>query len=1219
MKPLLKPILAGAMLAALPAMAQTADVPIITIHTDIYNVSGAENDFVIYMGMTEDDYIDIDGGFGLVECPVSQATFDTETQSISATQVATRVSEAGVVKIYGDPSKIDYLDMGGTYITSVEMSQLTNLEILSMEHNYLEALDLTPFTKLQSIVLSDNPFDVSPLVVGGNKPDLTILTLDIIGDMSQDFNLSDYPSLQSFSAWNNKGLHQLDPTGCPLLLRISIDATDVASLDVSQNTKLQILNISDTRIRSIDLTNCPNLGEFYAQHMSGTVNTDVKLTSIDLSNNPLIYYLYLSGNKLTELDVTCLPNLMMFGADHNLLTGIDLSANDYLYDVNISGNYMDFATLPINPGTWGNYVCEQEPLPVGLSYPVGATIDLSDRVLRQNYTTTATMYLQDSYNPNSLSELDPSYYSYDDGKITLLKAVTDSVYVSFYNDAFDDCTLSTSKFMVKSEAAYGQPTTMVKFTSIASPSTTIELYVGLAGASADSPKTIYIDGGDGTPTPYTITESAMPAEPNVSMAVTAYGNKLLQTDDGVYLTAFGCHSPLTSLDCSAASSLLDLDLDGAGLYSIDLTKNNRLQRLDLSNNNLYSLNLAGTNGGTSKINLNYIRLAHNYLSEFEVPDNRTLVNLDLSYNKISSLSFRDADNLTDLNIAGNSFTELDLTYCTGLNSLNAADNSLTTVTLAEGVTPTALDLSGNCFTFASLPHASLFPECAYTYAPQQPIGIPTIGPGINLSDQCVDIDGHTTVFEWLKADGSAVTEGTDYTISDGRTRFVNTEMGKVYCKVTNGGMPELELTTTQIEAAGMPTNLLAEFTTPVGGQTADLSLAATTGNPALYIDWTGCDDLEQYQLKDTYTLFTATTTEGARVKVYTYRPEELISVFSVSGVTMADADFSRMTDLTTLTLSGSGLTSLQLPESELLRELVLEGNQLSAIDLSRYTRLWSLSLANNNFTTYDLSPFANLQVASLAGNDLTDITLDNSKLWLLDLSQNQLDHIDLSGVPNMEQLSLAFNNFTTIDVSALNKIVLLMLDGNKFNYSTLPLPKASYIQYVYSNQADLQPQVTDNAVVDLSYNAQAADGSVTEYRWFIGKPDIDDNGELDGEELYIDDEYSLEDGVTTFMGTFTDLVCVMTNPAFSGMYMYTTPIAVQGAGLNTVKVSEISVKATAGTVTVSAPEGTVTALYDIRGTSYGSKAAVGGQAVYTGLQPGIYLLATPAGTWKLRL
>lgn len=1219
MKPLFKTALAGALLWAMPALAQTDDEPIITIHTDIYNVSGAENDFVIYMGMTSDDYIDIDGGFGLVECPVSQATFDSETQSVIATQVATRVSEAGVVKIYGDASKIDYLDMGGTYITSVEMSALTNLEILSMEHNYLQSLDLTPFSKLQSIVLSDNPFDVSPLVVGANKPDLTILTLDIIGDMSQDFNLSDYPALQSFSAWNNKGLKSLDPTGCPLLRRISIDATDVESLDLSQNPNLQVLNISDTRISSIDLTHCPQLGELYAQHMSGTVNTGYKLDSIDLSQNPLIYYLYLSGNNFTTLDVSALPNLMMFGADHNRLTSIDLSQNQYLYDVNISANYMDFATLPINPGSWGSYICDQQPMQVDLSYPAGATIDLSSRVLRQGYTTTAKMFMQDSNDLNSITELGPESFTFADGKITVLSQLSDSVYVSFYNDAFDDCTLSTTKFMVKSVSDFGKPTSMVRFTTTASTGSTIGLYVGVAGASAQSPKTVYIDGGDGNATAVTVTSSTLPSEPNVTLTVNGYSTKQLLVGEGVTLTAFGCHSPLTSLNCTSATSLLDLDLNGAGLYNIDLTKNKRLQRLDLSNNNLYLLDLAGDNAGTTKVSLHDIILAHNYLTEFEVPDNRTLVKLDLSYNQLTTMSFRDADNLTDLNIAGNSFSELDLVYCEQLHSLNAADNQLATLKLAEGITPAALNLSGNLLTLASLPYPTEFPGCDYVYAPQQPISVPTIGPGINLSDQCVDIDGNTTVFAWFKSDGSSIAEGTDYTISDGRTRFINTDMGKVYCQVTNAGMPGLTLKTTEIEAAGMPTNLLAEFTTPLGGQTADLSLAATQGNPALYIDWTGNDDLEQYQLKNTYTLFTATTTAGARVKVYTYRPEELISVFSVSGVTMSDADFSRMSDLTTLTLSGAGLSSLQLPQSSQLRELILEGNALSSINLSAYTQLRSLSLANNQIKQFDLTPFANLQVASLAGNGLTDITLGNSRMWLLDLSHNELDHIDLSGVPSMEQLSLAFNKFKTVDVSMLNKIVLLMLDGNRFDYSTLPLRKETYIQYIYSNQADIEPQVLDNAVVDLSFNALAADGSATHYRWYIGKPVLDEYGELDGEELYIDDEYTLEAGVTTFMGTFTNLVCVMTNPAFPEMYMYTTPIAVEGAGLQTVEVSQISVKGTDGTITVSAPDGTTTAVYDLRGTACGNKTVTGGQAVYTGLQPGVYLVVTPAGTYKLRI
>lgn len=317
---------------SLPCMAiasKAAPAPVaINLHTQLYDINGEDgNVFTVYMGTTEKTLAYVDAGYGMVEYDVAPAVYNSETQSIDASMMTFRVSEAGNVTIYCDPELIDYLDLEGMYITQIDMEDLTNLEILNMDHNQLESLDLTPFSALQSISLSDNPFNVTPLVVGANKPDLTILTLDMIDNMSDSFNISDYPALMVFSAWNNRSLHSLDLSGCPSLVRLSIDGTDVSSLDLTKVPNLRILNITDTRISNIDLSVVPDLREFYAQHQSGTINTGIKLSSIDVSHNPELRYLYLAGNDLTDIDLSNNPLLQMLNVSHNRLTSINLDEN----------------------------------------------------------------------------------------------------------------------------------------------------------------------------------------------------------------------------------------------------------------------------------------------------------------------------------------------------------------------------------------------------------------------------------------------------------------------------------------------------------------------------------------------------------------------------------------------------------------------------------------------------------------------------------------------------------------------------------------------------------------------------------------------------------------------------------------------------------------------------------------------------------------------------
>lgn len=1206
-------------MASFAGYAQTTDEqPSIIIKTNLYDLFGPQNDFVIYMGMTSTDYIDIDGGYGKVEVEVTPATFDFETNSIKATQVACRVSDKGEVRIYGDASKIDYLDFEGTYIRTIDMAKVTNLEILNMDHNELESLDLSPFSKLQSISVNDNPFSVSPLHIGGNKPELTILSMDIVGALSSDFNVSDYPNLVSFTAYANKGLKSLDPTGCPKLRQISIDSTDVGYLDLSKNPLLEILNISDTRVQSVDLSTCPKLREFYCQHQ-GVNNSDIKLTSIDVSCTPELVYLYCAGNLLTELDLSGNPQLMMLGAGHNLLTGLDLSKNTNLFEVNISYNRMDFATMPMNPGTWHDYICEQEPLPVALSYPVGATIDLSERVLRQGYTTTARLMQQSTSDPNNLTPLDDSFYSFDNGKLTLKKEVPDSVYVEYFNTAFENTSLQTTKFMVKTASEYGKPSMTTEFTTADSPGATLNLRIGVAGASATSPRSVYVDFGDGQLKEYSITTSELPLTANVSGAIAGYGNKKIYVNDGVYVSALGLNTSLYSLDVSRMSALTDLDVSGAGLYMLDLTLNRRLARLDASSNNFSQLDLAGVNGAFHKVNLGYINLSNNRLTSFEVPDNRTLIDVNLSNNEISELMLRDADYLQSLNVAGNNLTELDIHYSAGLKNLDVSDNELSNIVFAPGTSLNTLSVQNNNFTFANLPRRSDIPVVNYTYAPQHIVPVPTIGPGINMSAQNVTIDGHSTNYALYKTGGSLCTPGTDYTVDEGRVRFVNTTMGKVYCQMTNAAYPDLYLRTGEIEAAGMPTNLLATFQTPVGGENVTLSLAAVSGTPAIYFDWSGNGYLDQYMLKDTYTLYSAETVEGATVKVYTYNDEEKISVFSITGATMSSMDGSRLKDCTAFTISGAGLNSISLPDNAALRELTLEGNNFSEIDLSKYNNLYTLGLNDNKFTSFDVTGYPNLGLLSIANNDLTEITVtptDNKNLWYLNLNGNAFESVAFENIPDLEQLYMSNNKLTSVDVSKLQGLKALSLDGNCLNFKTLPTPRQSWLSFNYANQAAIKATADAERRVDLSFNKESASGVATEYRWYLGIPSFDEEGNLVGEELYIDDEYTLDGGVTTFLGDFSGLVCVMTNSEFPRLYMTTYEMNVSGVE-DVYSSSDVSVSVTDGTIEVSGPEGMQTALYGINGTQHGVQKISGGKAAYGNLQKGIYILTTQAGSYKV--
>ncbi|MGM9841104.1 MAG: T9SS type A sorting domain-containing protein [Candidatus Limisoma sp.] len=1208
------------LLCPLSVFGQSTDEPIITIKTRAYEQNGELNELSIVLGANaEGQYVDVDCGFGKVEYELAQTSFNPDDQELTGTFITCKVSPAGVIKIYGDASTIDYINADGCYIQQIDFSQCTNLGLLSLNHNELQSLDLTNFPNLSAIYLSDNTFTAeTPLKIGGNKPNLTILDISITDYLDQSFNLSDYPKLASFSGYHCLSLHNVDPSGCPDLLRLTLDVTPVKTLDVSHNPNLLILNISDTAIPEIDLSNNIYLTELYCSHESGSLNKDVKLKSLDLTHNPELVYLFCSNNELTQLDISNCPKLVNIYASNNYLTSFDPSNNPELNIVKINGNCLDFTTIPENPGTWSEYEYDQRSFVVDKSYKVGDSIDMSARVNRENSTTEGALFSISEYNPNSPSLLDDSYYTYDNGKITFNKAVSDSVYVAYANNVLTGTYLYTQKFKVKTAEEFGKPNTACSFTTTASTGSEISFSVGVAGATADAPKEFYVDLGNGETQSFYATTSELPEAANIVANLAGYGPIKVSLPEGDMLTALAVNDlPLTSISVSESPSLKVLKLVNTGLYSIDLSWNKSLTTLDLSGNNLFNLTLEGINEPYSKSFLANINVSNNQLTDITLNSTYAIHNLDLSGNSLTELDFSDFDYAESINVANNQFTSLDFTNCGDLRKLNISNNLIESVILPTSNGITEFYCNNNNLTLATIPEPIPGQYEVYKYAPQNDLQIATKGPGVDLSAQN---RGQATIYIWTTESGDVLTAGTDYTIENGKTRFINTTVGKIYCAMKNPQFPDFSgddvFKTTKIEAAEMPTNKIASFTTTADGETVALSLAAQAANTALYIDWAGDGNVDQYLLGTTYRLFSATTYAGVNVGVYTYEPTEKITVFSMKGASLSDFDGKNLTAAQNINVSGAGLSSISLPEnSTTLAELILDDNNFSSFDLSKYPALKLFSINNNKLSDLDLSQRSGIQIVSASYNNISNVTFNNPNLWSLYLANNELESISFENAKNIEQLSLDANNLSTLDVSGLSKLIALTLNNNKFTFSTLPPVKSSYAVYRYENQAPIEIQEVDGKV-DLSSEA-TIDGTETVYTWYIDYPTTNLYGELEGEALVEDYEYTLDGGVTTFIFTRSDIVGVLTNEKFPSLTLFTTMLDIQGGAKSVESDDAIKAFAAKGRIVISAEPGMAYQLYNISGSLVDASTTVQGLTTINNLSSGVYLLKVDTKTFKL--
>lgn len=1137
--------LAGAVACGM--LGAQAEEPIITFHTNVYDNVGETNAFHFYLGATESTYFDIDCGFGTFETEVGVASFDSEAGGIAGTAISCTVSSEGMVRIYGDASKIDYIDMEGCYISDISFPGLTNVEILNLAHNELKALDLSHMTRLKALYLSDNPFSVeSPLVIGKNKPGLYILEMSIIDHLDPSFDLADYPAMRSFEAWHVPDLTRIDPTRCPDLLRLSVDVTNISSVDVSKNPSLLILNVSETKVQSLDLSNNPLLTELYCGHR-GQMNNNYKMAELNLGSKPELQRLYCQGNKLTTLDISGCPKLINFSCEDNELTTISLDANPDLASVNISLNRMGFSTMPMPRETFSEYYYFQKDLTVDRSYAVGSTLDFSSKVLREGTETQAYLYAISEENPGTPSLLEPEYYTYADGKVTLNQVVADSVMIMFANSAFPEYPLSTAKFKIKTPEEMGQPTAVAEMTFYPTVRE-VSFGVGIQGATPESPKTFIVDFGSGTTQEFTATTNEIPAVPNVSGA--RKGRITIYMPEGTDISALDIEGlRLMSVDLAQARTLGQLSITDCQLPTIDLTWNRCLTKLDLSGNNLGVLDLSEPNGNYGKNVLADIKVARNRLTSVSLSPRSAIRTLDLSENNLATFDLTKLDRATTIDLSGNQLTEVDLRDLEAIKTLRLSDNYLSSIALLDYLPLENLDISGNQFSLSMLPLPSEAPA-AYTYAPQRPVQLPSKAPTVNLSAQWLDVDGAVTSYSWLMAaDGSAVPQGS-ITGTNGRFSFDNPDLGMVRCEMSHPLFPDFKgadiLTTTSVQTAAMPTHVFATFTT-LADSVAVLTMAAKANNSTVYVDWVGDGIVDQYTLTTTYTRFPVETHAGATVKCYSYDENDGLTVFSLSGARLGMMDASPMNELIHFTCTDGGLDdgALTLPSCKpTLLELVLDGNNLTTFDTSGFNMLKMLNLSRNKLTSFDASALPTLTNLYLADNELTSVTISNPLLWELALVRNNLESVDLSKMPAMEQLYLSYNKLSTLDVTDLPELRFFYIDNNRFTFATLPQVNNGVIKtYVYANQEPLTVEPVDGCVVDLSSQKECY-GARTVYTWYIDSPYYDEEGNLVGENLYEDEEYTLVDGVTTFLKPFNHIMCVMTNPAMPGLVLYTNFIDV---------------------------------------------------------------------------
>lgn len=266
---------------------------------------------------------DTDNSGGLSEQEISAAG-DTQIPT------AIYINNMGISNLKG----IEYfthatsLNCAGNNLTELDVSALENLWFLKCSDNQLESLKIHP--------------NLSRLHAYNNN-----LSEFVIPENSRAWELKLYNNqLQSFQLPLNMRFERNEAFDPATIYRsIKLNYNPITSLNLSSNAEVHWLDVSDTQLNTIDVSQLPSLGSLSMNncpisHIDLSQNTNLgeftarctSFESLDFSNNTQLKSLDVGWcENLTEINFVNSTELEKFVCPYTSLKSLDLSQNTYPY------------------------------------------------------------------------------------------------------------------------------------------------------------------------------------------------------------------------------------------------------------------------------------------------------------------------------------------------------------------------------------------------------------------------------------------------------------------------------------------------------------------------------------------------------------------------------------------------------------------------------------------------------------------------------------------------------------------------------------------------------------------------------------------------------------------------------------------------------------------------------------------------------------------------
>ncbi|MEM6718987.1 MAG: hypothetical protein AAF611_06725 [Bacteroidota bacterium] len=873
------------------------------------------------------------------------------------------------------------LNAGSNSFTSIDLSNNTTLESLSLENASLTSLDLSNNTALEELSLEDTQ-TLSSVDISANT---SLLELDL-GNMGiSDVIFGNNSNLQTLVLSNNNFTF-LDLSGFPALTLVFLANNDLVGVDIqngnntaistfnaTNNPNLTCIKVDDvaysttnwtdidaatsfTTTAFCDYTSIPD-ANFEAELDSlgyddiaadGQVPTQLiaVVDSLNVSNKAIadltgiedftnLEILIASDNNLTSVNTDNLAQLTKLNLQSNTIGSLDFTNNLLLETVEVGDNSLTSLVITMLANLKTLDISENSISSINLSNNTALEeLYANDNQLASVDVTSNTALLNINLNNNSLTDA-----TFKNGNNTNIVSFSitgnsnlDCVFV-------DDVAYATANFTNIDPQMVFRDGDYCEYTAI--PDAIFEAYLVARGLDD-----VANDGQ--APTALIATETSINLDgANVAdltgiEAFTSLRNLNAEDND------------LTIVDLSANTLLINVNLKENALSDINLTGLTALTDLDVEDNNLTAIDIS------TNINLEQLVLSRN----------ANLASVDVSNNtELRTLEVNNCTNLPGITFGNNFF----------LSRLEANQSGLTSLDVRLLVRLSQIELDNTSIGSLALWNNSLLRDVSIQNTPISSLNMRN-GNNTNLDTNDVFLQNNPNLFCVLVDD--AAYSATNWTNVDAQMRFSDT-----YCTYT--AVPD-----SNFEAA---------------------------------LQGLGYDDISGDGQVPTALIFGVTSLNIASENISDLTGIEdfaALETLIANNNSITTGDFSDNTNLTQLNLEGNILASIDITANTNLEILNLSNAVFNNIDVSANTLLRELSIiGNTNLTSIDVSANTNLENLILSDNGLTDITLGSlTLLQTFSVQNNSLESLDLSAFPVLGQVDVSNNNLSTLDVRNGNNL-----------------------------------------------------------------------------------------------------------------------------------------------------------------------------------------------------